>query len=97
MKNPESYIAHVRKSDAAIQNVSEHLLEAAEFAGKYAGKIGFEEEGRFMGLLHDFGKYSRVFQDYIRSPGLNSSGADFPDQERENLKVQENFVLKSFP
>ncbi len=52
------YIAHIRESDGKIQTVSEHLLETAEFAGKYAGKIGFKDEGFLLGLLHDFGKYS---------------------------------------
>ncbi|MBT9100585.1 CRISPR-associated helicase Cas3' [Methylovulum psychrotolerans] len=61
------YIAHVRTTDQQIQTVSEHLSEVAEIAEKLAAKINVPEAGEIIGLLHDFGKYSTSFQDYIKS------------------------------
>jgi CRISPR-associated endonuclease/helicase Cas3 len=63
----EAYIAHVRASDKAIQNVATHLLEVAEISKELASKINIPEAGELIGLLHDFGKYSVSFQNYIQS------------------------------
>jgi CRISPR-associated endonuclease/helicase Cas3 len=60
-------MAHYRKDDSKAQSVAEHL-QAVAMAGKLlAGKIGLGSLGELMGLLHDAGKYSRAFQDYIGS------------------------------
>lgn len=60
------YIAHVRKSDKSIQTLEEHLFETSHFAALLAKKLGLENAGALIGLMHDFGKYSRAFQEYIR-------------------------------
>jgi len=67
MSSNSVYIAHVRATDQHIQTVSEHLSEVAEIAKKLAEKINVSEAGEIIGLLHDFGKYSAAFQDYIKS------------------------------
>ncbi len=61
------YIAHVRTADKNIQTVATHLLEVADIAKKLAAKINVPEAGELIGLLHDFGKYSVPFQNYIQS------------------------------
>ena len=60
------YIAHVRKN-ATKQTVGEHIGNVATIASKNAEKIGFSKAGELLGLLHDFGKYSKAFQNYIGS------------------------------
>ncbi len=64
--NPH-YIAHVRSSDKNRQTVANHLLEVAGIAKQLAAKINVPEAGELIGLLHDFGKYSASFQNYIQS------------------------------
>jgi release factor glutamine methyltransferase len=64
MKQP---IAHFNTDDGREQTVAEHLTEVSDLAGKFAAKAGLSLAGRLCGILHDFGKYSRAFQDYIRS------------------------------
>ncbi len=82
-------IAHQRKEDGAIQSLEEHLLEVAKKAKSFAGKINLEEQGEIMGLLHDLGKYSKEFQDYIQSAvGLiNPDEDDFVDAQGLKGKV----------
>ena len=63
----KTYIAHVRATDQHIQTVANHLLEVADIAKALAAKINVPEAGELIGLLHDFGKYSKSFQDYIQS------------------------------
>ncbi len=64
---PPTYIAHRRKTDGEEQSLEAHLTEVGEIAGRLAAKIGVSNAGQLLGLLHDFGKYSRKFQDYIGS------------------------------
>ncbi len=75
------YTAHVRSSDQAIQTVAVHLQEVAAIAKTLAAKINVPEAGELIGLLHDFGKYSKAFQDYIQSgTGLiDADSEDFVD------------------
>ncbi len=61
------YIAHVRESDEEIQALLEHLSETGELCSLFSKKINLEQTGLILGLLHDFGKYSHVFQNYIKS------------------------------
>ncbi|MFA5985149.1 MAG: CRISPR-associated helicase Cas3' [Methylococcaceae bacterium] len=65
--NDECFIAHVRTSDKKKQTVAEHLQEVALIAKQFAAKINVAQAGELIGLLHDFGKYSAAFQDYIKS------------------------------
>lgn len=59
-------IAHVRK-DGACQTLDAHLLGVGTEAARHGAKIGLALHGELIGLLHDLGKYSNAFQDYIRS------------------------------
>ncbi len=62
----EEFIAHHRAS-GQDQSLSEHLLEVASLAGMFGGKIGLPNAGELIGLLHDLGKYSCAFQNYLKS------------------------------
>lgn len=72
-----NFIAHKRKSDGVSQPLSTHLLEVGELAAIFAKKINAEDAGRLIGLLHDFGKYSKKFQAYIKS----ATGEINPDED----------------
>ncbi|MGW8956063.1 CRISPR-associated helicase Cas3' [Paenibacillus sp. NPDC055715] len=60
------YIAHILESDQEIQTVADHLLETQQLAESYGDKIGIRHITGLAGMLHDLGKYTEKFQDYIR-------------------------------
>lgn len=70
-------IAHVRAKDGQHQLLSTHLSEVGELASVFAKKVGVENVGRLLGLLHDFGKYSSEFQAYLKS----ATGVTNPDED----------------
>ncbi len=71
------YIAHVRSSDGKIQTLENHLFEVSDIASKLTEKVGCREAGALLGLMHDFGKYSSEFQNYIKS----ATGEINPDED----------------
>lgn len=71
------YLAHVRQKDGRRQTVLEHLLGVADRSSQFASKLHLEKHGRLVGLLHDLGKYSDKFQQYIRS----AEGMISPDED----------------
>ncbi|MDO9215612.1 MAG: CRISPR-associated endonuclease Cas3'' [Methylococcales bacterium] len=81
------YIAHVRKTDKAHQSVATHLHEVANISKTLAIKINVPEAGELIGLLHDFGKYSTAFQNYIQSAtGLLDPDCDDEYVDSKGLK-----------
>ena len=86
MKDP--YIAHLRKSDGQIQSVQAHLKETAALAKVFAQKLNLESAGELLGLMHDFGKYSRKFQKYIHDEtGLFNPDLDDEESTPDGSKV----------
>ena len=82
------FIAHVRKSDAAIQTLDDHLIETAELCGCFASAIGLPLCGYLLGYLHDLGKYSTRFQKYIRDVvGLNGEEARAAAEKNDRGKI----------
>ncbi|MBV9084192.1 MAG: CRISPR-associated endonuclease Cas3'', partial [Acidobacteriaceae bacterium] len=72
-----SFIAHFRSTDHTEQSVSEHLQNVSRLAALHASKIGLAPAGELIGLLHDFGKYSGIFQNYLKSAeGIVDADAD---------------------
>lgn len=63
----QTYIAHVRESDKELQSVEQHLNETAALTGLFATVIKMPLAGKLLGLVHDIGKYSREFQNYIHN------------------------------
>ena len=61
------FIAHLREEDNVSQTVKEHLEGVAKLSKNIASKIGLSNHGELIGLLHDLGKYSLAFQNYIKS------------------------------
>lgn len=89
MNQSARYIAHQRKSDQAVQSLENHLNEVSDIAKSLAGKIGLQEQGELIGLLHDLGKYSKAFQDYLKSAvGLiDPDEDDYVDAKRKKGKI----------
>ncbi|GLJ03712.1 CRISPR-associated helicase Cas3' [Bacillus sp. YKCMOAS1] len=76
-----NYIAHVRKQDGAIQTVSDHLLEVKSLCERFGDKLGIRHIAGLAGVLHDLGKYSKEFQQYIRE------AVDSPDHPPQRGRV----------
>lgn len=65
------FISHLRMMDEIsnkwlFQSNEEHSKGVAKLAASFAQKVGFEDWGVVMGLLHDKGKEQEGFQRYIR-------------------------------
>lgn len=68
MSKPIEFIAHVRETDnQARQSLESHLRGVGFLSEQFAEKFGLPRHGKLIGLLHDLGKYSIVFQHYILS------------------------------
>jgi CRISPR-associated endonuclease/helicase Cas3 len=59
------YIAHIRSTDGKIQTVAEHLLDVKALAEGYGRKLGVQHMAGLAGMLHDLGKYTPEFMEYI--------------------------------
>ncbi|MBO1224125.1 MAG: CRISPR-associated helicase Cas3' [Candidatus Scalindua sediminis] len=83
------YVAHRREQDGTIQSLDAHLEEVSKIAGEFASKIGLKEQGEIIGLLHDIGKSSKEFDQYIKSAvGLiNTDEDDYVDAAGKKGKV----------
>lgn len=82
-QSDDQLIAHIRK-DGKEQSLVTHLIEVSKLTEGFAAKVGLPEIGKIIGLMHDFGKASKLFQGYLRSKqGLISPDEDnFVDAER---------------
>ncbi len=76
-KPENSLIAHWRSWDKQAQMLLTHLTETSNLTERFAEKIGLPEVGKILGLLHDFGKASDEYQNYLRS----AEGLLKPEQE----------------
>ena len=60
----ELNIAHIR-ADGTRQSLENHLRGTAVVCKKFASKIGMGDAGAVIGLLHDLGKATNTFNNYI--------------------------------
>ncbi|MEK4372396.1 CRISPR-associated helicase Cas3' [Paenibacillus sp. FSL R5-0473] len=61
-----TYIAHIRQKDGEIQTVQDHLVEVQQGAEQAGEKIGVRYLAGIAGLLHDMGKNTDAFRNYIQ-------------------------------
>lgn len=65
----DSCIAHIRPNadgTQTIQTAADHCRETARLAALLLHPVGLGQTGFLAGLLHDFGKFTARFTDYIR-------------------------------
>lgn len=67
MNDIPNFVAHHRASDDEWQSLADHLSGVADLASSFAAKLGLQDQGELLGLLHDLGKYSQAFQAYLKS------------------------------
>ncbi|MBM3179736.1 MAG: CRISPR-associated helicase Cas3' [Chloroflexi bacterium] len=72
----DDLIAHRRKNGEE-QLLRTHLIEASQLAEGFVAKVGLPEIGKVLGLLHDFGKASQEYQNYLRT----QEGLINPDED----------------
>ncbi len=60
--------AHIRNLDDVIQHqsVNEHCRQTAKYASETLSTMNLRSTGYLVGLLHDMGKYTKIFADYIK-------------------------------
>ncbi|WP_105264942.1 CRISPR-associated helicase/endonuclease Cas3 [Pseudoalteromonas sp. T1lg76] len=87
------FIAHPDVQSGNHQSVYQHLQAVGEISAKLATKIGFAEQGRLIGLMHDFGKYSSAFQDYMRLIIAEQTGYN-PDNDEGSSENSDSKSLK---
>ena len=85
----QTAIARIRQSDGKTQDLEEHLLETSLYAEIFSGKIGLPQCGRLLGLVHDLGKYSAEFQNYIMLGSQTGEGREkaLARQRQEKGKI----------
>lgn len=79
------FIAHYRQCDRQAQSLREHLQKTSELSAQNAAKIGLGMQGKVVGVVHDIGKATELFYNYICS----ATGLFDPDAE-DYLNVEEN-------
>ncbi|OYV91355.1 MAG: CRISPR-associated helicase/endonuclease Cas3 [Acidiphilium sp. 37-60-79] len=62
-----TFIAHRREADGSIQTLAQHLRSVGRLSARNAAKFNLGAAGEVLGLLHDLGKYSIEFQNYLAS------------------------------
>ncbi len=72
------------------QPLDEHLKNVAKLAAGFAGSFGLSATGELIGLLHDLGKYSDKFQEYL----VNSSNFRRGDVDHSTAGAQ--FLYQQF-
>ena len=67
------FIAHINPNTNKTQSVKTHLQNTAELCSNILKDVKLFNAGYILGLLHDLGKYSDDFQNYIRNGGVKGT------------------------
>ncbi|MGQ9580830.1 MAG: CRISPR-associated endonuclease Cas3'' [Armatimonadota bacterium] len=66
MNGHPEYYAHTPNQNGKWHLLRDHLLGVARLAETFASSFYAGKLGRLLGILHDLGKASNEFQDYLR-------------------------------
>lgn len=69
-----NHLAHISE-DGRIQTVEEHARNTAEYAAESLRDIGLGHAAYLCGLLHDCGKMTEAFQNYLHANGSMRRGS----------------------
>ena len=69
------YCAHIRREDNVIQSVEEHGYAVSRIGKRYAESIGASSLAEIQGLIHDYGKLTNAFNEYINGSDKYSKGS----------------------
>ncbi len=92
------FVAHRRESDGAVQPLEEHLQGVGRLAAASAAKLNLACAGELLGRLHDLGKYSNDFQNYLASATgmIDQDADDFVDANRLRGKIDHSTAGAQF-
>lgn len=74
----DDFVAHIKSDEGNGQKVffhklADHLKGTASLSAEFAESFGCRNWGYAAGLIHDIGKFSDAFQEYIRAVALEKS------------------------
>ena len=61
----KQYFAHIRRDESAEQTIRSHLLRVGDLMAMYAAGLGLPSMAQLIGMLHDLGKCTRAFANYL--------------------------------
>ena len=61
----KDYLAHIRRDGSAEQTIRAHLLRVGDLMAASAAGIGLSATARLIGVLHDLGKCTHEFAEYL--------------------------------
>lgn len=99
-------IAHIRKSDFEEQSVQQHLEEVASLARRYGESVNLGALSELSGLLHDMGKFTIHFTNYLKKAVLeneiatekidhSTAGAKYLFEEFHGKNILQNLVVET--
>ncbi|MDO5853442.1 MAG: CRISPR-associated helicase Cas3' [Thermoplasmata archaeon] len=101
MSDPKQLIAHIRE-DGTVQTLEQHLEGTAGLCEEFLGSIGISGAGRLVGLLHDMGKATSGFSEYIsgeaegvRRGDIDHSTAGAQYLHRTGCGITKNALFKT--
>lgn len=84
------FLAHKKENNGIeIQTLKEHLTNVSIISSYIASKTGLSKSCELLGLLHDFGKYSKAFQTYLQSATgvINQDEDEYVDFDKFRGKI----------
>ena len=93
--NLMDFIAHISENNERIQTVREHIFETARLCSEFGKDLCIENICYLSGLLHDIGKLTQDFTDYIQ--GKNNYSRGEIDHAFAGAKYLFDFVSAEFP
>ena len=65
------FCAHINPKTLEEQSVKEHLYNVSALSMEYGSKISLAATGKLIGILHDMGKETKIFDCYIHYSSMN--------------------------